>query len=206
MLMVSMNLSFPQSLSSLKAGVGLSGSSRLPHPKFQLEFCSEISSVISSFLPRKAKHKRSGVWHKKLGLLARKRSSEPELQLLSLKIREHLFHETLNPRWEVLSRSWPRSVSTWLPRSCRQLTKSSIGGCGPSAGCCGRERCSFRSSRVKGAWIWLGWHPVLQPKLLQWLGSSSPVGFIVGKTVLQKQRSLGSLYSAEPLIFSEHIG
>lgn len=109
MLMVSMNLSFPQSLSSLlKAGVGLSGSSRLPHPKFQLEFCSEISSVISSFLPRKAKHKRSGVWHKKLRLLAQKRSNEPKLQLLSLKIREHLFHETLNPRWEVLSWSWPR--------------------------------------------------------------------------------------------------
>lgn len=70
MLMVSMNLSFPQTLSSLlRAGAGLSGSSWLLHPKFQLEFCCKISSVISSFLLRKAKHKRSGLWHKKLRLL-----------------------------------------------------------------------------------------------------------------------------------------
>jgi len=54
MLMVSMNLSFPQTLSFLlKVGAGLSGSSWLLHPKFQLEFCCEISSAISSSLLRK---------------------------------------------------------------------------------------------------------------------------------------------------------
>ena len=44
---------------------------------------------------------------------------------------------------------------------------------------CGGERCSFRSSRVKGAWIWasrLGLYHVLQPKLLPWLGSSFSMG------------------------------
>lgn len=87
MLMVSMNPSFPQTLSSLlRAEAELSGNSWLPHPKFQLEFCCKIFLVITSFLPRKAKHKHSGVWHKKLGLLSQKRSREPELQLLPLKI------------------------------------------------------------------------------------------------------------------------
>lgn len=41
---------------------------------------------------------------------------------------------------------------------------------------CGQERCSFSSSRGKGAWIRasrLGLHHVLQPKLLWWLESSS---------------------------------
>lgn len=44
---------------------------------------------------------------------------------------------------------------------------------------CGRERCSFRSGRVKGAWIQasrLGSHHVLRPKLRWWLGSSSSMG------------------------------
>lgn len=44
---------------------------------------------------------------------------------------------------------------------------------------CGKERCSFRKSRVKEAWIpasRLGLHHVLQLKLLQWLGSSSSMG------------------------------
>lgn len=122
MLMVSMNLFFPQTLSFLlRAEAGLSGSSWLLHPKFQLEFCCEISSVISSPLPRKAKHKRSGVWQKKLRLLTQRRSSKPELQLLSLKIRAHLCTEMLNPCWEVLL--WPCCTSTWLPHSCKQLTK-----------------------------------------------------------------------------------
>lgn len=83
MLMVSMNLSFPQTFSSFLPSAGLSGSSWLLRPKIQLEFCCEISSVISSFQLTKAKHNRSGVWHKALGVLAQRGSSEPELQLLS---------------------------------------------------------------------------------------------------------------------------
>lgn len=155
--MVSVNLSFPQTLSSLlRAAASLSGSSWLLHPKFQLDFCCKISSVISSFLPRKAKHKRSGVWHEKLALLTQKRSSEPEFQLLSLKIRAHLSCEMLNPCWEVLLQSWPCCISPGFPRSCRQLAKSVrprpplpvVGGrpleAAPDVSC-GKERCSFRS-------------------------------------------------------------
>lgn len=116
MLMVSTNLPFPQTFSSFLPSAGLSGSSWLLHPKIQLEFCCEISSAISSLQLRKAKHNHSGVWHEAQGVLAQRRSSKPELQLLSLNIGAHPSCKKLNPWWEGIF----CCISTWFLPSCRQ--------------------------------------------------------------------------------------
>lgn len=114
MLMVSMNLSFPQKFSSFLPSAGLSGSSWLLHPKIQLEFCCEISSVISSSQLRKAKHNRSGVWHKHWWCLLKGGAVSQNFSCSQHQSPSIL--SKVNPWWEGIF----CCISTWFPHSCWQ--------------------------------------------------------------------------------------